>query len=236
MTPLILAAIVFVAIFTQSVAGFGLALVSMPLLIEGLGARTAAPIIALVALTAEIVLLLRYRHALEFGVILRVLPGTLIGIPLGNLLLTSADQSLILLILGLVVIAYGIYGLLNFRLPEIHNPRWGSVFGFFGGILSGAYNMGGPPLVIYGTCRRWPPDVFKSNLQAYFIVSSMGVNLAHLVAGNYTTEVFEYFLIALPAVALGLLAGLSLDRFIDAVLFRRIVLVLLVLIGANLIL
>ena len=236
MPPLLFAAIGFIALFTRTGAGLGRAVFWMRRVMEGLGGRPAAPLLARVAISAEVVLLLRYRHALNFGVILRVLPGTLVGIPIGNLLLARADQDVMLFILGAVIIAYGLYGLLNLRLPYIENPRWGLGFGFVGGILSGAYNMGGPPLVIYGTCRRWPPDVFKSNLQAYFIASSAGVNLAHLAAGNYTAQVFDYFLLALPAVGLGLVLGFSLDRFIDAVRFRRIVLVLLIVVGVNLIL
>ena len=52
----------FLAIFTQATAGFGLVLVSMPLLVRLLGVHTAMPLVALVGATAEVVTLARYRH------------------------------------------------------------------------------------------------------------------------------------------------------------------------------
>ncbi len=64
--PLLLVAIVGFAIFTQSIAGFGLALISMPLLITALGVEVAAPLVALVAITAEMILIIRYRHSIQF--------------------------------------------------------------------------------------------------------------------------------------------------------------------------
>lgn len=57
--------IVFAAIFTQTVTGFGLALVSMPLLALVLPIQVAAPLVALFGLVAELLLLLRYRTALN---------------------------------------------------------------------------------------------------------------------------------------------------------------------------
>ena len=47
---------------------------------------------------------------------------------------------------------------------------------------------------------------------------------------------WTHFLWALPAVAAGTAAGLALDRRINAALFKRIVLALLLLLGARLLL
>lgn len=71
MTAALVFAVVFLAVFTQSLTGFGLALVSMPLLTMVLGIQTAAPLVALVALAAEIVLLIYYREALNLSVVWR---------------------------------------------------------------------------------------------------------------------------------------------------------------------
>jgi uncharacterized membrane protein YfcA len=209
MHPLVLALIIFFAIFTQSVVGFGTALIAMPLLIEGLGIQVAAPLVATLAIVIEIILLIRYRHAINLRTV-----GMLLGI---------------------LITAYAIYALLKLRLPEIKDPRWAYGFGFAGGVLSGAYNTGGPPVVIYGTCRGWSPAEFRSNLQGYFILNSIIVIISHALAQHYTPFVWQNFLIALPAALLGLLTGISLDKYINPALFRRLVLVMLVILGLNLI-
>jgi uncharacterized membrane protein YfcA len=62
MSPVLIATAIFLGIFTQSLTGFGLGLVSMALLAEPLGVQTATPLIALVAITCEIVMLFRIER------------------------------------------------------------------------------------------------------------------------------------------------------------------------------
>jgi uncharacterized membrane protein YfcA len=235
MSPLLLFAVITVSIFTQSVTGFGLALISMPLLIQVMGVQAAAPLIALVAITAEVVLLVRYRHAIQFQTVRRLSVASVIGVPFGVFVLANADERVVLGLLGIIVTGYALYALVQLRLPAVQHPGWAYGFGFVGGILSGAYNTAGPPIVIYGSCRRWTPAQFKSNLQGYFIINSLMVIATHTLAHNYTEQVWQSYLIALPGVIVGLALGFSLDRFINPLLFRKIVLLLLVVIGLRLI-
>lgn len=235
MEPILVTLVVFLAIFTQSAAGFGLALISMPLLIEGLGLTVAAPLIAIVAIVAEGVLVAYYRHAMSIATVWRLSLAAIIGIPVGAFVLPYAPERIVMLLLGLVVSGYSLYALLRLRLPELNHPAWAYPFGLIGGMLSGAYNTSGPPAIIYGTCRRWPPAQFKSNLQGYFMVNSIFTISAHIVAGRYTPDVLQLFLVALPGLVLGLILGLLTDRLLNAQIFRQVVLVLLLLIGLNLI-
>ncbi|MBZ0296997.1 MAG: sulfite exporter TauE/SafE family protein [Anaerolineae bacterium] len=235
MSPVLVAVIIFFAVFTQSVAGFGLPLIAMALLIQGLGVEVATPLVALVTFSAGVVLLYRYRAALKPRLLVQIIGASLVGIPLGVWLLQTADQQLVLTLLGIGVVIYALYALSNLKLPEIQHPIWAYGIGFVAGILSGAYNLGGPVVVVYGSCRRWVGAEFKSTMQGFFVVSSLIVIAAYAITGSYTPVVWENFLYCLPAIALGLGAGLSMDRFMNPVMFRRIVLVLLIALGLNLI-
>lgn len=232
---MLIAIIIFFAVFTQSVVGFGFALVAVPLTIEHLGAQVSAPLIAITAITSEAILLIRYRHSINLRALGRLSLASVVGIPLGVLLLQYADERMMMVFLGLLIAGYGLYSLFNLHLPQIQHPRWAYGFGFVSGILSGAYNVGGPPVVIYGSCRRWTPIEFKSNLQGFFLVNSVTVIIAHALAQHYTPVVWQNYLAALPGLGLGLLVGISLDRFVNPALFRKLVLVLLVALGINLI-
>jgi hypothetical protein len=90
-------------------------------------------------------------------------------------------------------------------------------------------------MVIYGDCRHWEPAEFKGNLQGFFMVNSFIVLTAHALSGNFTATVWQNYLVALPGLALGLVTGLMLDPFIKPQVFRKIVLVLLVMLGLRLI-
>lgn len=235
MHDLLFFATILLAVLAQSVAGFGSALVAMSILTPLLGIQIAVPLVALFTLVLEIVLLFYYREAFNIHAIWRVILGSIIGIPLGVLFLKQVDERITLPLLGLIIAGYAVYALLRFELPELRHPTLGYIFGFFAGMLGGAYNTSGPPVIIYGDCRRWTPAEFKSNLQGFFLVNSFLVALSHSVGGNLNQAVWRNFLFTLPAMGIGLLIGLSLDRHMNPSVFRNIVLGLLIILGVRLI-
>ena len=234
MMPILVFIIVFVAIFVQAVTGFGLALVSMPLLVLALDIQVASPLVALIGGVAELLLLLHYRADLNIRAVTRLVAASLLGIPVGVLLLRRGGVGGITAVLGLLILLYALYALSGLRLPRLAHQAWGYGFGFVAGVLGGAYNISGPPVIIYGNCRQWPPAEFKSNLQGFFVVSSYTVIAVHALSGNFSPAVWQNFLIALPAILLALFVGLRLDNHLNPERFRRIVLVVLVVLGASL--
>jgi uncharacterized membrane protein YfcA len=227
---------IFLAVFTQSLAGFGSALIAMALLPGIVGIQIATPLVALIAGFIEIFLLARYRTAFKLSSIWRVALASVFGIPIGVIALKNVDEKIILGVLGAVISGYALYALLDLRLPQLRHPAWALGFGFIAGLLGGAYNTSGPPVIVYGSCRRWLPAEFKSNLQGFFLLNSAVVIASHILSRNVTPVVLNNFLISLPAIGLGLLAGISLDKIINPLIYRKIVLVLLVIMGLRLIL
>lgn len=235
--PLPLALVIFFAIFTQSATGFGFALVSMPFLAQILpdGLQTAVPLGVLIGIVNQSIMVARYRAAFNLRAVIRLVIPSLFGVPLGVVALRQIPQQIILLPLGVVVALYALYALLVPRLPDFDRPIWTYSFGFVAGVLGGAYNTNGPPLVIYGNAHGWEPAEFKSNLQGFFLINSPILVISHVVVGNFTPAVWESFLISIPAMALGMTAAFALDRFVNPLLFRRIVLVMLVGVGVSLV-
>lgn len=231
----ILLAAVFLAVFTQSVSGFGVALVAMSILPGILGIRIATPLVALIAIVLEIFLFLRYRSAFKLQAIWRIILASVAGIPIGLYALKQVDPEIIVKFLGLILIAYAVYGLFQLKLPELKHPLWAFLVGLISGIFGGAYNTIGPPVIIYGNCQKWLPKTFKSNLQGYFMVTSSVIVLGHSISGNMTVDVWKYFLQSVPAIILGVIAGVSLDNVINPDLFRKIVLGLLLVMGLSLV-
>lgn len=226
--------IVLAGCFTQSLTGFGVALVTMAMLPSVLGLQVATPLVALVAMALEFLMLLRYRASLRFKSIQGLLISSLIAIPFGVLYFRRLDEEIALFILGLVIALYALYALTGFHLPELKHPAWAWLFGLTGGLLGGAYNTSGPPVIVYGNCRRWSPQEFKSNLSGFFIVGSLVVVSTHWAGGNLNSDVWRFFLISLPALLLGFLLGQSMDKWLNPETFRRIVLFLLVVLGLRL--
>lgn len=235
MNPLYFGLVMFFAAFTKGLTGFGQALVAVPLLTAVVSVRVTSPLMSLFALFSNVYLLIVHRKALNWPEVWRLSLASLVGTPLGVWGLSALDERVVLGLLGIVLVSYSLYCLLGPKLPQIRNVNLAFPFGFVAGVLSGAYNTGGPPAVIYGNGRNWEPAEFKGNLQAFFMINSLMVSPSHLLHGNYAEEVLRLFLVALPFMIAGMLVGSRMDRYLDPARFRKVVLVVLVGLGLSLI-
>ncbi|MEQ8673884.1 MAG: sulfite exporter TauE/SafE family protein [Aggregatilineales bacterium] len=235
MDSLLVALIVFFACFVQTATGFGIGLVGMPLLAATIGLPIARPLMALVSLLNRFIMMARYRDQLTLRAAWRLMFGAAIGIPLGFLLLRTLDSHWVEVGLGMFVTIYALYALISPQIPEMHGHGWALGMGLASGILAGAYNAGGPPVVIYATGQRWEPERFKGNIQGFTLLNSVLVISLHFGEGNYTPDVLTLFLIVIPAILLGLYCGFKVDGLINPVLFRKLVLILLIVLGLSLV-
>jgi uncharacterized membrane protein YfcA len=206
-----------------------------------IGIHQATPLVALVMATIEIFLLAHYRKALKITAIWPIIASSIFGIPLGIYFLSRVDQKISMMVLGIIIVTYALYAFMEaftdlIRLPQLKHAAWTYLSGFLAGILGGAYNTSGPPVIIYGHSKRWPTAEFKSNLQGFFVVSSLIIVLGHAWNRNFSATILGYFLWSIPAMMIGIIAGTRLDKYIKPEIFRRVVLVLLLIMGMRLIL
>jgi len=220
--------IFFISTFVRSSLGFGDALVAMPLLTLVVGLKTATPTVALVATTISITILAKNWKIADRKATLRLVLSSFIGIPVGLVLLKGVNEDFMKGLLGAILIFYGLYNLLKPRLKKISGSFGiAFLFGFIAGVLGGAYNTNGPPVVIYGTLRRWSPNNFRATMQSYLLPTGFLILLGHGISGLWTTQVFRYYVFSLPIVFLAIYVGgkahntmtrKHFDRFVNAAL------------------
>lgn len=235
MNPLVVhvVAVVFIATLIRSSLGFGEALVAVPLLALRIPIRVAAPLAVLVSITvAAIVTAREWRHVQVRSAGWLVL-ATLPGIPIGLALVTRVDQHVVKATLAFVILAFALHSLVRRTLLHLASDKvsWLLGFGFLAGVLGGAYGMNGPPLVVYGTLRRWSAAHFRATLQAYFLPASVLGMVGYWLAGLWVPLVTRYYLLSLPAVVAATWLGTILTRRLRDRGFQRYVLGALVLVG-----
>ena len=226
----------FGATLVRSALGFGEALIAVPLLAFVLPVEVAAPIATLVSITvAAVVVAQDWRHIHLRSAVWLVF-FTMLGIPLGLLLLRSVPEPIVKGGLGMLVAGFAASALRRPTAYELNNDRLAWFFGVSAGVLGGAYGMNGPPLVVYGTLRRWSPEHFRATLQGYFLPASLIGMIGYWTAGLWTPAVSRYYLLSLPAVLLAIPLGRALNRRLDAQRFRTFVNAALLASGAGLVL
>jgi uncharacterized protein len=213
--------IAVVAVFSgatliRSAFGFGEALIAVPLIALVLPVQVAAPVAVLLSITVAAVVVAQDWRDVHLDSAKRLVLWTLLGIPLGLLLLRAAPESLVKGALGVVVASFSILALRHGGSHRLADDRWAWAFGVTAGVLGGAYGMNGPPLVMYGSLRRWSPEQFRATLQGYFLPASVIGLAGYWVAGLWTPTVTRYYLLSLPTALLAIGLGRAINRRLDA--------------------
>lgn len=229
--------IVFVATLIRSAFGFGEALIAVPLLAFFMPLQAAAPLAVLLSITIAAIVVIQDRKQIHFRSAGWLLLATLPGLPLGLLLVTSGHQRIVRASLGIVIVAFSCWSLTRRSSVELRHdsPAWLGACGFCAGVLGGAYGMNGPPLVVYGSLRRWSPQHFRATLQAYFLPASLLAMAGFRVTGLWTPVVTRDYLLSLPVLVPALFLGRWINHRLKGEVFLQLVFAGLAAIGAVLV-
>ena len=122
---------------------------------------------------------------------------------------------MVMRLLGLTICLLVLFEMVFARRYGVRLPEWaGWAIGLVSGSLSGAFNIGGPPLVAFIYDRPWSKDEQVATLNGLFIVTGL-IRLAlliaydHLNAATWTSAAWA----AAPMLA-AILCGTWLLRFI----------------------
>lgn len=226
---LLFAAVAFAAICVHSFAGFGSALVAMPILTALRPPQEVLPAFTLMVLVLDVVLLLETRAHADWRRVAFLLAGAALGVPLGIFALTSLPAEHIRLGVNAVVLVFAIGLWLKVRLPLPDVPATRVLVGMTSGVLSGAVGTSGPPVVIFAVSQRWGKDVFRGTLLAYFtalvVMTLTGYTVSGLVDGAALLRALGALCGALPAAWI----GVRLKRRTSEQRFERVVLVMITL-------
>ena len=204
--------VLFFATLIRSALGFGEALVAVPLLALVIPIDVAAPVAVLVSITVAFIVVLQDWRKVHFRSAGWLILPTMLGIPLGLVLLRTVSQPVVKAVLAAVIIAFSVHALFSGKRHELTNDRFAWLFGFGAGVLGGAYGMNGPPLVIYGSLRKWSPQHFRATLQGYFLPASLAGLWGYRIAGLWTPAVNRFYLLSLPSVLVATFLGRTINR------------------------
>src|SRR5215813_3891743 len=140
-TTILVAAVLFFATVIRSSLGFGEALVAVPLLALLIPVEVAAPVAVLVSITVALIAVIQDWKHIELGSAARLAFPTLLGIPLGLLMLKYAPETVVKTCLATVIITFALYSMLSRKRGSLKNDQFAWMFGFAAGIIGGAYGM-----------------------------------------------------------------------------------------------
>jgi uncharacterized membrane protein YfcA len=218
------------AALCQSLTGFGFALVMVPLLSLAWDVKSAVVTSTVLGTFALLPLLFEARRHVRLTTAAALVMGSLAGVPAGILLLDWIDPEALKILVGVTVIAASV---LVYRVREVRATRAGVIpavaAGAVSGVLRASTSMGGPPAVLYLLGVEGDVEAFRGTILAFFLPMSLVTIVGLAAVGRVTPDVVRTSVIALPAMAIGMFAGVWLRSRVQGELFRLLVLLLLIL-------
>ncbi|SFU14770.1 hypothetical protein SAMN05444141_11062 [Pseudovibrio denitrificans] len=206
---IVVSAIIALGSFTQGLTGFGLALVSVPLLSLAIDVKAAVPVAGIFGWLVTFPIVWKMRTHVRWKPALLLFLGSLPGSYLGADLLKRLPAEAILITMGVVLVASSIYSFLSREalFKEVSKPITVGT-GFFSGALGASVGEPGPPVIAYTSMQPWTADQAKSTLVFFFMLQMVGAITGFWFQGLLTDVVIGHVVKALPAFIIGMSLGM----------------------------
>lgn len=216
----------------QVTAGFGFALLAVPLMALAIDTHDAVVVSTFLGLITSTAQAIQGRRSASVVLVKRLTLSAVCGIPLGLVVFRQVDEHVLKIILGVGVLVATALLVRRIDLGE-RGPSLDWVAGVLSGALSASLSTNGPPLVFALQSRKLPIDVFRATISWVFCFSGVATLIAFAVSGEITRSGVRDALISLPAMVIGAWIGFRVRDRVDEDGARRMVLSLLALAGVS---
>jgi uncharacterized membrane protein YfcA len=224
--------IIFATSVIQSVAGFGFALLAVPLMVVVIDLQSAVIVSSFVGTLSNLLQSWQLRRNIDATMTKRFLLSTVIGAPAGLLLFIYANQSALKIVLGISIL-FGVF-VLSRGLELQHISSWLDwLMGVLSGVLLMATSTNGPPLVFVLQARKIDPATFRATLNMVFLVSGAFGLVMFGLAGEIVRSDINMAAVSVPAMIIGVSLGGVVRKFVQQEFFKKIVLILLTIGGLS---
>lgn len=220
--------ILFSGSLIQGLAGFGGALISIPLILLYAEPRWAAPVVVLCYTINRLPAMVVLRKNLMWDHSLLLIAAAIPGALFGGLLLKSMEPGFIMKIMGTVLVLFSAYKVIAPEFKLVFSKIWAVPTGLLSGILGAAIGTDGPPVVVYAALKPWSKEQVVGMLQSFFVITNFIVLGSYWVHGLLTASVLQVSGVAAPFAVAGILLAIRVNRHMSQ---RRFEVILYILIG-----
>ncbi|WP_261815311.1 sulfite exporter TauE/SafE family protein [Vibrio gallicus] len=208
--------LIFLGAFVQTSIGFGLAIVSAPLLFQISVDYVPGPIV-LVALFISMLSSFKHRSNIAIGGLKLAVYGRIPGSILGGAILLYVSPATISFTLGIFVLIAVVISLLPFRIEP--TPRRMFSAGFLAGFMGTSSSIGGPPMALL--LQHQEANNLRANLSAFFVFSSIISLIVLMFIGAMSYKHLLLSLPLIPAAFFGYWSATKLMPYIPRVWMHR---------------
>ena len=216
-----------IAYSARGASGFGAA-AALPLLALVMPIKVLVPAWTIIALVAGVALIGPDRHRIAWAEMLKLVPGTLIGIAVGLYVFTLLDQAALTKGVGAFVLCYGLYamwGTLGGGAKAQLPPRAAALAGGIAGGMTGTIvgTMGSAFFAVYFDAIKLGKDHYRATMTAILLVLTLVRGVGYWSVGEFDREVLITAAVLLPPMLVGIFIGNRFHHGMSETAFRRTV-------------
>lgn len=224
--------IILLASILQTSTGFGFSIMAVPFLLFIYDAHEAVKINNILSLFLSLLVYYKIRSEIDTALLKRLLLGSFISMPVGLLVFLYMPVDKLKIVVSIFILLFSLLLTLNFKFkPSLVKDR---VVGGLSGFLSTAIGIPGPPLLAYFSAVSMDKHKLRSTTLAFYVFIYGISTILQLSFDQTSLQVWASIGFSLPLVAIGIVLGQWLFKYIRQQLFRRICLVILFLTGVQL--
>ncbi|HUS85920.1 MAG TPA: sulfite exporter TauE/SafE family protein [Bacteroidales bacterium] len=214
--------IILVASTVKGLTGFGLALISMPLLSFFLPLKFLVPLITIFNLITSAIIVWQNPDTKHFKNEILLSSLGVVGVIAGAMLLPVLSDVFLKKILSVVLVALAIAFLSGYRFKIRNIIRARILAGLTSGFLGGLFSIGGPTMVLFLTSLELDKTRFRVTFSLYSLLTTSVAFIGYFFNGLVTLRVITFALILLPALLAGTWLGGKLVEKLPVVTFRKV--------------
>ena len=226
----LLIALVAVAIGAtiMGTVSFGMGLVVAPVLLLFIEPKSAIITVnAIIPILLTFVLLTTWRH-LRFRLLRGMALGGILAVPLGVLVLESANPTILRVTIGAAILLLGLLNLFNIQLPMANKPGSGFFVGFLTSLSITTLSIGGPLAAAYIVAQHWHREQMRAALAFYFICTYIVAFALYYAVGLVDRDMLLNIALLVPSLVLGFGLGAILARRMNESVFRYVAIAVII--------
>lgn len=211
-----------IAGLVRGFAGFGSAMIYLPVAGQVLGPFEAITTLVVMDLIGPLIHVPRAMRDGHPGDVIRLGVGAALAVPLGVFVLSLVEPNVFRWSVSLVALTVLLLLITGFRYRGVLTKPLIFVTGALGGFMGGAVGIPGPPIIILYMASNLPAKAIRANNTLYLILAEVILLVVFLIGGVLATSALALgFLMVVPYI-LGNWVGAKLFWPEGEVLYRRI--------------
>jgi uncharacterized protein len=198
---------VFAAALLRGFTGFGFGLAAVPLLSLALPPAKVVPFVVVLQVIVGASGLRQAWRICDWSAIRGLIPGLVLGLPIGLVVLTVFRANPVRLAIGCVILASVALLWRGFRLPQTPSRMLTFAIGLVAGVMSGLASMGGPPIVAYLLALSHDAAVMRASTIVYFMISALLSLFLMSLNSMIDREILSWSVASVPVLMAGTYAG-----------------------------